>query len=125
MRSFIHYVEGVRPPVYSKESLHAAVVEIIVKKGATVAIQQSKIASNNMFNLVTKRAYVKKGHDGVVDGILDHNNMKYQVVFGRLIVLEGLVSQLLQPKKEQYQDAGAKMIICPNTSSVIILNQCS
>ncbi|KKS90045.1 MAG: Iron-regulated ABC transporter membrane component SufB [Microgenomates group bacterium GW2011_GWC1_43_11] len=71
--SFVHYVEGCTAPIYSTDSLHAAVVEILVKKGARVRYTTVQNWSTNVFNLVTKRAKVEE--EGVmewVDGCYSH-----------------------------------------------------
>jgi len=119
----LHYVEGCTAPIYSKESLHAAVVEIIVKKGARCRYSTIQNWSNNVVNLVTKRAYVEE--DGLMDwvdgNIGSQTNMKYPccVLAGR--GAKGNCISIAVASKGQYQDAGAKMIhLAPDTTSIVI-----
>ncbi len=119
----VHYVEGCTAPIYSKESLHAAVVEIYVEKGGRCRYSTIQNWSNNIVNLVTKRALVEE--DGLMEWI-DGNigsqlNMKYPccVLNGRNA--KGNCISIAVADKNQYQDAGAKMIhIGENTTSTII-----
>ena len=68
--SKVHYIEGCSAPVYSTDSLHSAVVEIVVKESARVTYTTIQNWSNNVFNLVTKRAVVEaEGHMEWIDGI--------------------------------------------------------
>jgi Fe-S cluster assembly protein SufB len=121
--SFAHYVEGCTAPVYSSDSLHAAVVEVIVKPGARFRYTTIQNWSNNVYNLVTKRARVEK--DAVmewVDGNLGSKvTMKYPSC---VLVGEGARGELLSiayASEGQHQDAGGKMIhVAPNTSSKIV-----
>lgn len=121
--SYAHYVEGCTAPVYSEDSLHAAVVEVIVKPGARFRYTTIQNWSNDVYNLVTKRARVEK--DGVmewVDGNLGSRlTMKYPSCY---LVGEGAHGEVLSVAYAgdgQHQDAGAKMMhIAPNTSSTII-----
>ena len=118
-----HYVEGCTAPVYSEDSLHAAVVEVIVKKGARFRYSTIQNWSNNVYNLVTKRARVEEGAIMEwVDGNLGSKlTMKYPSCY---LVGEGAHGEMLSiayAAKGQHQDAGAKMIhIAPNTTSSII-----
>lgn len=119
----LHYVEGCTAPIYSKESLHAAVVEIVVKKGARCRYSTIQNWSNNVVNLVTKRAYVEE--DGLMDwvdgNIGSQTNMKYPccVLAGR--GAKGNCISIAVASKGQYQDAGAKMIhLAPDTTSIVI-----
>jgi Fe-S cluster assembly protein SufB len=64
--SFVHYIEGCTAPIYTTNSLHAAVVEVIVKKGARVRYSTVQNWSTNVYNLVTKRSFVHE--DAVVEG---------------------------------------------------------
>ena len=119
----VHYVEGCTAPTYSEESLHAAVVEIIVEKGGRCRYSTIQNWSNNIVNLVTKRALVKEG--GLMEWI-DGNigsqlNMKYPccVLAGR--GAKGTCISIAVADKAQFQDAGAKMIhTAPETTSTII-----
>ena len=121
--SFAHYVEGCTAPVYSKDSSHSAVVEVIVKKGARFRYTTIQNWSNDVYNLVTKRARVEE--NGVmewVDGNLGSKlTMKYPSCY---LVGEGARGEVLSiayAGENQHQDAGAKMIhAAPNTSSTII-----
>lgn len=118
-----HYVEGCTAPTYSSESLHSAVVEIIVKKGGRFRYTTIQNWSNNVYNLVTKRAFAYE--DSLmewVDGNLGSKlTMKYPAIF---LMGEGARGETLSiafAGKGQHQDAGAKMVHCaPNTSSRII-----
>jgi Fe-S cluster assembly protein SufB len=120
--SFVHYVEGCTAPAYTSNSLHAAVVEIIVKKGARVRYTTVQNWSRNVYNLVTKRAWV--GEDGVmewVDGNLGSRaTMKYPSVYLMGKGARGEVLSLAYADTGQHQDAGAKAVhAAPYTSSVI------
>ena len=120
--SFVHYVEGCTAPVYTTDSLHSAVVEIIVKKGARVRYTTIQNWSRNVYNLVTKRAWV--GEDGVmewIDGNLGSKvTMKYPSVYLMGKGARGEVLSLAYADSGQHQDAGAKAIhAAPYTSSMI------
>src|SRR3989344_5447116 len=121
--SSVHYVEGCTAPIYSRDSLHAAVVEIFVQKEARVRYTTIQNWSNNVYNLVTKRAFVEE--NGImewVDGNLGSKvTMKYPSVFLRGRGAKGEVLSLAVAGKGQHQDAGDKMILlAPDTSSTII-----
>jgi len=121
--SKVHYVEGCSAPVYSSASLHAAVVEVIVKKGARVQYTTIQNWYKNVFNLVTKRAYVEEeGQMRWVDGNLGSRlTMKYPacVLAGRKA--RGEMLSVAWAGSGQHQDSGAKMIhLAPETSSLII-----
>lgn len=119
----IHYVEGCTAPLYSKDSLHAAVVEIYVKKGGYCRYSTVQNWSNNIVNLVTKRALVEE--DGTMEWI-DGNvgsglNMKYPACVLKGDNAKGTCVTIAFASKGQYQDTGAKMIhIGKNTTSTII-----
>jgi len=121
--SYVHYVEGCTAPVYSTDSLHSAVVEIIVKPGARVRYTTIQNWSTNVYNLVTKRMRVEgKGVGEWVDCNLGSKlTMKYPSCF---LVGEGAHGEVLSvayANKGQHQDAGAKMIhAAPNTTSTIV-----
>jgi Fe-S cluster assembly protein SufB len=120
--SFVHYVEGCTAPIYTSDSLHAAVVEIIVKPGARVRYTTIQNWSPNVYNLVTKRARVEK--NGVmewVDGNLGAKlTMKYPSVYLVGEGAHGEVLSLAYAGAGQHQDAGAKAIhIAPHTTSKI------
>lgn len=119
----VHYVEGCTAPQYSKDSLHAAVVEIYVGKRARCRYSTIQNWSNNIVNLVTKRAIVEE--DGLMEWI-DGNvgsqlNMKYPACILKGDRSRGSCISIAVAGKGQYQDAGAKMIhIGKDTSSQII-----
>ena len=120
--SEVHYVEGCTAPVYSSDSLHSAVVEIICKKGANVRYTTIQNWSNNVYNLVTKRAVAYE--DAVmtwVDGNLGSKlTMKYPAVYLMEPGAHGEVLSIASASRGQHQDAGAKMVhAAPNTTSVI------
>lgn len=119
----VHYVEGCTAPTYSTESLHAAVVEIIIEKGARCRYSTIQNWSDNIVNLVTKRAFVKEGGlmEWIDGNIGSQTNMKYPccVLAGR--GAKGTCISIAVADRGQYQDAGAKMIhIAPETTSTII-----
>ncbi len=121
--AFVHYVEGCTAPIYSTDSLHAAVVEIFVKKGARCRYTTIQNWSNNVYNLVTKRAWVEE--DGImewVDGNLGSKlTMKYPSVILAGKRARGEILSVAVGGKGQHQDAGGKCIhLAPDTSSRII-----
>ena len=119
----VHYVEGCTAPIYDAESLHAAVVEIIVKKGAKCRYSTVQNWSSNIVNLVTKRAYVEEnGQMEWIDGNIGSGvNMKYPACILAGKNAKGTCISIAVASKNQYQDAGARMIhLAPNTSSQII-----
>ncbi len=121
--AYVHYVEGCTAPTYSTNSLHSAVVEIIVKEGGRCRYTTIQNWSNNVFNLVTKRAIAYKNATMEwVDGNLGSKlTMKYPAV---LLAGEGAHGEVLSiafAGKGQHQDAGAKIThLAPHTSSQII-----
>lgn len=119
----VHYVEGCTAPIYSKESLHAAVVEIIVMKNAKCRYSTVQNWSNNIVNLVTKRAFVyENGQMEWIDGnIGSQANMKYPACVLKGSGAKGTCISIAVASKGQEQDAGARMIHeAPNTTSNII-----
>jgi Fe-S cluster assembly protein SufB len=121
--SEVHYVEGCTAPVYSADSLHAAVVEIIVKEGARVRYTTVQNWSKNVYNLVTKRAYVYEDATMEwVDGNLGSKlTMKYPSVYLLGRGARGDVLSIAFAGDGQHQDVGAKAIHgAPDTSSTII-----
>ena len=119
----VHYVEGCTAPIYDSESLHAAVVEIIVKKGGKCRYSTVQNWSSNIVNLVTKRAYVEEdGQMEWIDGNIGSGvNMKYPACVLAGPNAKGTCISIAVAGKEQFQDAGARMIhLAPNTSSQII-----
>lgn len=121
--SNVHYIEGCTAPTYTTDSLHSAVVEIFVKKGARVRYTTVQNWSNNVYNLVTKRA--RADEDAVMEWI-DCNigsklTMKYPSVYLMGKGAKGEVLSIAYAGKGQHQDAGAKMFhFAPNTSSRIV-----
>ena len=119
----VHYVEGCTAPIYSKDSLHAAVVEIYIHDDASCRYSTVQNWSNNIVNLVTKRALLEKRAlmewiDGNVGSML---NMKYPACILKSEGARGLTVSVAFASKGQNQDTGAKMIhLAPNTSSTII-----
>ena len=121
--SDLHYVEGCTAPKYSQDSLHAAVVEIFVKKNAKCRYSTVQNWSPNILNLVTKRTLVEE--DGVmewIDGnVGSHINMKYPACVLAGENAKGVCISIAVGSNNQIQDAGAKMIhLAPHTSSTII-----
>jgi Fe-S cluster assembly protein SufB len=121
--AYVHYVEGCTAPIYSSDSLHSAVVEIIVKKGARCRYTTIQNWSTNVYNLVTKRAIA---HEGAtmewVDGNLGSKvTMKYPAVWLTGEHARGETLSVAFAGEKQHQDAGAKMVhAAPYTSSSII-----
>lgn len=119
----VHYVEGCTAPIYSKDSLHAAVVEIYVHKNARCRYSTVQNWSNNIINLVTKRAKVDAyGHMEWIDGNIGSRiNMKYPACILAGEYAKGTTISIAVGSKDQIQDAGAKMIhLAPHTTSSII-----
>ncbi len=118
-----HYVEGCTAPTYSSDSLHSAVVEIIVKRGGRFRYTTIQNWSNNVFNLVTKRA-MAYGDSLMewVDGNLGSKlTMKYPAIYLMEPGARGETLSIAFANHGQHQDAGAKMVHCaPNTSSRIV-----
>ena len=121
--AYVHYVEGCTAPIYSSDSLHSAVVEIIVKKGGRCRYTTIQNWSNNVYNLVTKRAVAEEGATMEwVDGNLGSRlTMKYPAVILRGEGAHGEVLSIAFAGDGQHQDAGAKIThLAPNTTSQII-----
>jgi Fe-S cluster assembly protein SufB len=121
--SYIHYVEGCTAPIYKSDSLHSAVVEIIVKKGARVRYTTIQNWSNNVYNLVTKRATCAEGATMEwVDGNIGSKvTMKYPAIFLMGPHAKGETLSLAFAGEGQHQDSGAKMVhAAPYTSSSVI-----
>jgi Fe-S cluster assembly protein SufB len=121
--AFVHYVEGCTAPNYSTDSLHSAVVEILVKKGARARYTTIQNWSKNVFNLVTKRAYAYKDATMEwVDGNLGSKlTMKYPSIY---LMEEGARGEILSMAfagDDQHQDAGGKVLhFARNTSSSVV-----
>jgi len=119
----VHYIEGCSAPAFSSASLHAAVVEVVVKKKARVAYTTIQNWYKNIYNLVTKRAWVEeKGEMRWVDGNLGSAlTMKYPSC---ILAGEGAKGEMLSiawAGADQHQDTGGKMIhLAPKTTSQII-----
>ena len=120
--SFVHYTEGCTAPIYTTDSLHAAVVEIIVKKGARVRYSTVQNWSKNVYNLVTKRMFIEE--EGIGEWI-DGNfgscvTMKYPSVYLRGRKAKGEILSLAFAGKDQSQDTGGKAIhFASETTSLI------
>ena len=119
----LNYVEGCTAPIYSKDSLHAAVVEIFVRDSGYCRYTTIQNWSKNIINLVTQRSIVDaNGTMEWVDGNVGSGmNMKYPCCLLAGKGAKGNVISIAVGDKDQYQDTGAKMIhLAPNTSSSII-----
>ena len=120
--SFVHYIEGCTAPIYTTDSLHSAVVEIIVKKNARCRYTTIQNWSTNVFNLVTKRAmaYADATMEWVDGNLGSQITMKYPSVYLMEPGAKGDVLSIAFAGKGQHQDAGGKMIhVAPNTTSTI------
>ena len=121
--AYVHYVEGCTAPIYSSDSLHSAVVEIVVKKDARCRYTTIQNWSNNVYNLVTKRA---AAHAGATMEWIDGNigskvTMKYPAVWMLGEHAKGETLSVAFAGEGQHQDAGAKMVhAAPHTSSTIV-----
>src|SRR5256884_7866677 len=118
----VHYIEGCSAPVYTTDSLHSAVVEIVVKPSARVTYTTIQNWSNNVYNLVTKRARVEaEGHMEWIDGNIGSRlTMKYPAVVMVGPKASGEVLSVAYAGPGQHQDAGAKMThAAPETTSII------
>lgn len=121
--SSLHYMEGCTAPTYTSDSLHAAVVEIYVKKNAKCRYTTIQNWSKDVYNLVTKRALVSEnGTMEWIDGNIGSKvNMKYPSCILNGEGATGNCISIAVASEEQIQDAGAKMIhLAPNTKSSII-----
>ena len=118
--AYVHYVEGCTAPIYSSDSLHSAVVEIIVKKNARCRYTTIQNWSNNVYNLVTKRATCEEGATMEwIDGNIGSKiTMKYPAVYLMGEHSRGETLSIAFAGEGQHQDAGSKMVHCaPHTSS--------
>ncbi|WP_425502371.1 Fe-S cluster assembly protein SufB [Phytoactinopolyspora limicola] len=121
--AYVHYVEGCTAPIYSSDSLHSAVVEIVVKKGARARYTTIQNWSNNVYNLVTKRATAAEGATMEwVDGNIGSKiTMKYPAIYLMGEHAKGETLSLAFAGEGQHQDSGAKMVhLAPHTSSSIV-----
>jgi len=118
----VHYVEGCTAPIYSSDSFHSGVIEIVVKKGARVRYTTIQNWSTNVYNLVTQRAIV---HEGATMEWVDANlgsklTMKYPSCYLIGPGAHGEILSMAFAGKGQHQDAGGKIIhFAPHTSSKI------
>jgi Fe-S cluster assembly protein SufB len=118
----VHYIEGCTAPVYSSESLHSAVVELVAHKDAKLRYTTIQNWSNDVYNLVTKRAYAYEGAtvewiDGNIGSKL---TMKYPGVYLMGERAYGETLSIAFAGKDQHQDTGAKMVhLAPNTTSKV------
>ena len=120
--AFVHYIEGCTAPTFTKDSLHSAVVEIVALPGARVRYSTVQNWSNNMYNLVTKRAFAYENATMEwVDGNIGSKvTMKYPAVFLMGEGAHGEVLSIAFANKGQEQDTGAKILhFASNTSSVV------
>jgi Fe-S cluster assembly protein SufB len=126
--SYVHYVEGCTAPVWSTDSLHSAVVELIAKPGARIRYTTVQNWSQNVYNLVTKRAVAQR--DATIEWV-DCNlgsklTMKYPSVYLTGERAHGEVLSIAFAGKGQHQDAGAKIVhAAPNTTSNIFAKSIS
>jgi Fe-S cluster assembly protein SufB len=119
----IHYVEGCTAPMYTTESLHSAVVEIMVKKHARCRYTTIQNWANNIYNLVTKRAmaYENATMEWIDGNLGSRLTMKYPAVYMMEPGARGEILSIAFSSAGQHQDAGAKVVHCaPDTSSRII-----
>jgi len=121
--AYVHYVEGCTAPIYSSDSLHSAVVEIIVKKGGRCRYTTIQNWSNNVYNLVTKRAAAYQ--DAVMEWVDGNLGSKLTTKFPSVYLMEpgahGEILSLAFAGEGQHQDAGGKIIhAASNTTSTII-----
>ncbi len=120
--AYVHYVEGCTAPIYATDSLHSAVVEIIVKEGGRCRYTTIQNWSTDVFNLVTKRAVAYRDATMEwIDGNLGSKvTMKYPSVYLMEPGAHGEVLSIAFASEGQHQDAGAKMVhAAPDTSSII------
>ncbi|MGB3717479.1 MAG: Fe-S cluster assembly protein SufB [Candidatus Promineifilaceae bacterium] len=121
--AYCHYVEGCTAPVYSTDSLHSAVVEIVVKKGGRCRYTTIQNWSNNVYNLVTKRAlaYEDATMEWVDGNLGSKTTMKYPAVYLMGPRAHGEILSIAFAGKGQHQDAGGKVVHnAPHTTSRII-----
>ena len=119
----IHYVEGCTAPMYTTESLHSAVVEVVVKKNGRCRYTTIQNWANNIYNLVTKRAmaYQDATMEWVDGNLGSHLTMKYPAVYMMEPGAHGEILSIAFSSAGQHQDAGAKLVHCaPNTTGQII-----
>lgn len=121
--SYVHYVEGCTAPVYTTDSLHSAVVELVAMDNATIRYTTIQNWSTNVYNLVTKRAFAyNNARVEWIDGNLGSKiTMKYPAIYLMGEKAHGEVISVAFAGKGQLQDAGAKIVhMAPNTTSQIL-----
>ncbi|TQN31395.1 iron-regulated ABC transporter membrane component SufB [Haloactinospora alba] len=121
--AYVHYVEGCTAPIYQSDSLHSAVVEIVVKENARCRYTTIQNWSNNVFNLVTKRAVAYEGAtmEWIDGNIGSQVTMKYPAVYLMGEQAKGETLSVAFAGEDQHQDTGSKMVHCaPHTSSNIV-----
>jgi Fe-S cluster assembly protein SufB len=121
--AYCHYVEGCTAPIYSSDSLHSAVVEIVVKRGGRCRYTTIQNWSNNVYNLVTKRAqaYANATMEWVDGNLGSKVTMKYPAVWLMEPGAHGEILSIAFAGAGQHQDAGGKVVhVAPNTTSRII-----
>ena len=119
----VHYVEGCTAPMYSTESLHSAVVEIVVKRGRRCRYTTIQNSANNIYNLVTKRAmaYGDSMMEWIDGNLGSHLTMKYPAVYMMEPGARGEILSIAFASAGQHQDAGAKLVhAAPHTSGRIV-----
>ena len=119
----VHYIEGCSAPVYTTDSLHSAVVELVALPGGRITYTTIQNWSNNVFNLVTKRAAAyDEAHVEWIDGNIGSRlTMKYPAVYLMGPKASGEVLSVAYAGEGQHQDAGAKMVhAAPETTSKIV-----
>jgi Fe-S cluster assembly protein SufB len=120
--AYVHYIEGCTAPIYSSDSFHSGVIEIIVKEGARMRYSTIQNWSTNMYNLVTQRSVVSR--DGTMEWV-DANlgsklTMKYPSVYMMEPGAKGEILSIAFAGKGQHQDAGGKVVhVAPHTRSKI------
>ncbi|MFH0940084.1 MAG: Fe-S cluster assembly protein SufB [Planctomycetota bacterium] len=123
--AFVHYVEGCTAPVYSADSLHSAVVEIIVKAGARCRYTTIQNWSTNVYNLVTKRAVAYR--DSTMEWIDGNIGSKLTMKYPAVVMLEpgarGEILSIAFAGAGQHLDAGAKVVHCASHTSSLITNK--
>ncbi len=121
--STVHYIEGCTAPTYSSDSLHSAVVELVALPGSKIRYTTIQNWSNNVYNLVTKRAvcYADAAVEWIDGNIGSKLTMKYPAVYLMGKGARGEVLSIAYAGKGQHQDAGAKMVhVAPHTTSTIL-----
>ena len=121
--AYVHYVEGCTAPIYKSDSLHSAVVEIIIKKGARCRYTTIQNWSSNVYNLVTKRATCAEGAtmEWIDGNIGSKATMKYPAVWLLGEHARGETLSIAFAGEGQHQDTGSKMVhAAPHTSSSIV-----